>query len=129
MGGIQMAGISKINYKNKEILYIDYSGLAEDKAQKQKTLEFIKAGTEAYMQYPANSALGLVNVENLYFDMEILSAFKESRNKGGYTIKKEAIIGVKGLIKAAYNFVIGLTNNTTRAFSSEQEAKEWLVSN
>jgi hypothetical protein len=122
-------GLTKVNYKGKEILFLDYSGFAKDKAtQKQKTLQLMNGANEEYRKYPPNSALGLGDFTNFSFDMEILSALKKSNSEMSAYIKKSAIIGVKGLLKAGYNFVIGLTSSNTRAFETAEEAKEWLVS-
>ena len=120
-----MDGLSTFTYKNKTIMYIDFSGVEKSK---EKTLQLIQRGNEGYQKYPPKSAIALVNVKDLYFDMEILNSFKKGQELCTPYQKKVAIIGVKGLIKAAYNFVLGLTNPTTKAFESEQAAKDWLVS-
>lgn len=121
-------GLSKIQYKGKEILFLDYSGFAKDKStQKQKTLQLMNGANEEYKKYPKKSALGMGNFTNFSFDMDILSALKKSNNEMDCYIKKSAIIGVKGLLKAGYNFVIGLTSSNTKVFETEQEAKDWLV--
>ena len=42
--------------------------------------------------------------------------------------KRVAVIGMKGLQKVAYNFIVSLTQkDLVKAFDSELEAKEWLV--
>lgn len=122
-------GLSKINYKGKEILYLDYSIFAKDKTtQKEKTLKLMEAANTEYKKYPEHTALGLGNFKDFHFDMDVLNALKKSQNEVGCYMRKTAILGVQGLLKAGYNFVIGLTDKKTKAFSSEQEAKEWLVS-
>jgi hypothetical protein len=122
-------GLSKINYRGKEILYLDYSGFIKDRStQKQKTLQLMNGANEEYKKSPPNSVLGMGNFTNFSFDMDILTALKKSNSEMSCYIKKSAIVGVKGLLKAGYNFVIGLTNQKTRAFETEEEAKEWLVS-
>lgn len=126
-----MEGLSKINYKGKEIIRIDYSSFSDDKAnQKQKTLQLLAAANEEYAKHPKNSVLAMGVYNNFSFDMDVLSALKKGQNEFGSYTKKSAIVGVKGLLKAGYNFVIGLTNNNNnaKAFESEQEAKDWLVS-
>lgn len=122
-------GCSIITYKNKTIIYFDYTNIG---GNRQKTLDLIKEGAEEYIKYAKvhgeHSILALTNVTNLKFDMEILGLFKENNNKCKNLYKKLALVGVKGLLKAGYNFVVGLTDQTTKAFESETEAKEWLVS-
>jgi hypothetical protein len=122
-------GLSIINYKGKEIIYLDYSGFANDKTtQKENTLKLVRGATEEYMKHPLNSILAIVNVENFLFDMDVLNAFKSESAKYGPYEKKVAMIGLKGLVKAGYNFVVGLTKKNYKICNSEIEAKEWLVS-
>ncbi|HEX3048044.1 MAG TPA: hypothetical protein VHY08_25045 [Bacillota bacterium] len=60
--------------------------------------------------------------------MEILSAFKNSTEQITPHVKKLALIGVKGLLKSAYQFVTGfMSHPSRRLFDNELEAKEWLV--
>jgi hypothetical protein len=116
----------KITYKNKTIHCTDYSVIGKSK---EKTIQNIYDATKEWTSQPLKSVLALVNCTNLKFDMEILKVFKETNDQCNPHYKKLAMIGVKGLLKAAYNFVVGLTQNkTTKIFNTELEAKEWLVS-
>lgn len=122
-------GISTFNYKGKTIICVDYSGFASDKTtQKEKTIKLRKSVTEEYSKYPPKSVLGIVNFNNFYFDMDVLNVFKEELVKCDPYEKKAAVIGVKSLLKAAYNFVVGFTKPNYKVFDTEEEAKEWLVS-
>jgi hypothetical protein len=121
-----MEKVSTINYKGKNILYANYGPIGKDK---NKVYELMASVDEAYKNSPPHSVLALIDVANIEFDMDILKRFKEAQSLYEVNQKKVAIIGVKGLLKAGYNFVIGLTaNKTTKAFDTELEAKEWLVS-
>jgi hypothetical protein len=123
-----MEVFSKIIYKNKMIYYLDYSAFQNDKDRKEKTLQLMKTAADTWSVQPKNSVLSLLNLNNFYFDMDILNAFKESASRTSENEKKMALIGVKGLIKTGYNFVIGLTQNSkVKVFDTEAEAKEWLV--
>lgn len=120
-----MEGLSIISYKNKSIMFIDFSV----NKTKEKTLELINAvGTESE-KYPPKSILVLVNAAGFTFDMDVLNVFKDMHmKKAAPHQKKMAVIGMKGLIKAAYNMIVGLTqNDSSKIFDSELEAKEWLV--
>lgn len=121
-------GFSKITHKGKTLFYHDYSGFAKDKAtQKEKTIKLRKAVTAEYTNQPPLSVLTLVNVENFYFDMDVLKAFKEEVAIEDKYERKSAIIGVKGLVKTAYNFVVGFASTKVKLFDSLEEAKDWLV--
>jgi hypothetical protein len=123
-----MEGFSIITYKDKTIFYSNFSIFQSDPDQKQKILKLMKYGEDEWLKQPLNSVLALINVLNLNFDMEILRYFRESLAKTTHYEKKIAIIGVTGLIKTAYNFVIGLVpNQKVKTFDTEEEAMEWLV--
>ncbi len=120
-----MEGISTISYKNKSIIYIDYSVAGTDK---DKILQLIKAGTEEYRKHPPKSVISLLNVANVRFDMDVVNALSESRPLSGPYEKKIAIIGLKGLLKVIYNAVVQLAQREAiKIFESEAEAKEWLA--
>lgn len=123
-----MEGFSKIAYKGKEIYYVDYSSFGFDK---EKALKLLRSIPDLYkqLQVPPHSVLALVNISGLHFDTDVINAFNEERPKTVEYEKKVAVIGMKGLQKVAYNFIVSLTQrNLVKAFDSELDAKEWLVS-
>jgi hypothetical protein len=123
-----MEGFSKINYKGKEIFYVDYSSFVTDtKTQKEKIMQLRKNVTSEYTKQPLNSVSTLLNVSGFQFDMNVLTVFKQEVSKADPYEKKSAIIGVKGLVKTAYNFVVGFTSPKVKVFDTELEAKEWLI--
>jgi hypothetical protein len=124
---ILVEGFSIVSYKGKTILSFDFSNLGKSK---EKTMQLIGAIREEYSKNPLESVLVFFNVTNIYFDMDMLNAFKETRDKFGKYEKKVAAIGITGILKTGYNFVVGLTKNNSslKTFDSELEAKEWLVS-
>lgn len=120
-----MEGFSKIAYKGKDIFYVDYSSIGMDK---EKVLKLIFGAADEYMKYPLKSVLAITNVASLHFDTEIVDAFKKSQEKTAPYQKKIAIIGMKGLQKVAYNFIVSLTQrNVVKVLDSLEEAKEWVV--
>lgn len=122
-----MEGFSKIAYKGKEIFYVDYSSFGFDV---EKALNLIKHATEEYvrLQLPPKSVLAIVNISNLHFDTAVINAFKDEKAKTAYYEKKVAIIGMKGLQKVAYTFIVNLTQrDTVKVFDELSDAKEWLV--
>jgi hypothetical protein len=116
-------GMLKITYKNKEIIYLDYSKFGDSK---EKVLGLLKSAPDEYKKYPPKSLLVLVNVKGFHFDMDTLNTFKNEAPKTAPYEKKVAVVYVKGLVKAAYNFV-ALTKSNFKVFETEEEAKEWLI--
>lgn len=120
-----MDGLSKITYKGKEIIYIDYSGFKFDKT---KTLSLIYSSANEYMKYPFKSVLAIVNLANLYFDNDIINAFKATQEATALQERKVALIGLKGLQTLGYNHIIPfICRDWVRVFNNISEAKEWLV--
>jgi hypothetical protein len=120
-----MEGISKIMYKDQEILYTNYSLIGSSKT---KILDLIHRVAAEYTKHPPKSVLALTNIADLHFDIDIILAFKKARELTKSFERKVAFIGVTGLIKVVYNAIVDLTNqHITRAFETESEAKEWLV--
>jgi hypothetical protein len=122
-----MEGYSIISYNGKSIHYFDYSVIGHSN---EKVIQLLQYATEEYKKLPPKSALVLVNLLNLHISMEVLSVFKEERLKSTPYEKKIAAIGMRGVIGLAYNFMVafGQGNDFIKAFDTEQQAKEWLVS-
>jgi hypothetical protein len=122
-----MEGISKINYKDKMIYYVDYTSVEDTD---EKTIQLLQNVTLEYqiLQLPSKSVLALVNITNRQFNIKVVNAFKAEREVTTPYEKKIAIIGMDSLQEVAYNFLIGLTlGDLIKTFNSEFEAKEWLV--
>ena len=120
-----MNGISTINYKDKTIIYIDYSAT---EGAKEQIIQILQDAIVEYQEHPKKSVLSLVNFTNFRFDNDILYAFKKSREVCDLYEKKTALFGIKGLLKVAYNFVVQLTQrDSVKLVETEIEGKEWLV--
>jgi len=122
-----MEGFSIISYKDQPIYYFDYSEIGNSK---EKVIRLIKYATEEYAKLPLKSLLVLVNFTNLHFDMDVVNTFKEERKKSTPYEKKVAIFGMIGVMNIAYNFIAnaGQATDFMKAFDTELNAKEWLIS-
>ncbi|MCL6588835.1 MAG: hypothetical protein K6U80_02675 [Firmicutes bacterium] len=122
-----MDRIRKIQYKDKEIMYLDFTNLNSIKEVDQ-ILSVIQAVNSAVSACPPKSVLTLTNIEGLFFNRDIITAFKKSQDLIKPYQKKAAVIGIHGLQKIAVEAIAALTNdNYTKTFNNELEAKEWLV--
>jgi hypothetical protein len=120
-----MEGLSHIIYKDKTIIYVDYSGFGSSKG---KIIALIKEATGEYKKYPLGSVLALINIQSTMFDIDILNIMKNAKAETIPYEKRIAIIGMEGPQKAAYDFIVCLTQKEIiKVFDSEQEAKDWLV--
>lgn len=119
-----LKGLSTFNYKGKSIIFVDYSVLNT----KEEALELINSSEKEYCQHPKNSVLAITNVSSLHFDTDIINAFSAAQNTALEFEKKVAVIGIKGLQKVAYNFIVALTaRDKIKVFDTLEEAKDWVV--
>ena len=121
-----MNEFSLITYKNKKIHYIDYSNFG---SAKEKTLALIQYSVQECRKLEPNSSLTLINVKNLSFNMDIINSFRDSIVETQPYVRKLAVFGLTGLQKIVYNFITKLSQQySIKAFETELEAKEWLIS-
>ena len=122
-----MDRIGKISYKDKEIIYIDFSKLTSVK-DVGTILEVLHAVPNVLASIGEKSALTLTNVEGLFFNREVLSAFKENQTQISPYLKKAAVVGIHGLQKIAYDALLAITqDHNMKNFNTDVAAKDWLA--
>jgi len=116
-----MAGYSIINYKGKEILYVDYQGL--------KTEEVINMMVEAteFALKENRPLLRLSNMTDVYAVKGVVDTGKECGKRTKHLTIKRAAIGITGAKKVLLNAFNRFTGNNARAFDKLEEAKDWLI--
>lgn len=116
--------ISIIDYKGKEILYFNYSGLNSRKPE-----DFIKAAHEAaeFMISKGPGQLTITDVTNAFGNSEIAKEFKQISAKTKPYRKKAAVIGVTGAKAILLKAINAFSKSSLKAFDNIEEAKEWLV--
>jgi hypothetical protein len=119
-----MAGSKIINHKGKEIVFNDYAQLKTAESV-QKVIK--QAAEIIQVQKPA-TVLSLINFEGTHFNKPIINALSKAAQDNKPYIKASAIYGVSGLGRIIIDGVIKLTGRNLPTFSSEEEAKDYLVS-
>jgi hypothetical protein len=113
--------INWIEYKGKEILFIDYRGVGlEESLETLEQAEKIIMGRD-------EKVLLLVDTRDTFTSAEFMTRLKETGKRIEPFMEKQAIVGITGLkaiLLDAYNRLAGLL---LRPFSTQEEAKEWLV--
>jgi hypothetical protein len=113
-------------YKEKQILYVDFSNL-RTLAEKDMGIQYILQAKNLIAHKPPNSVLMLTNVENSNFDTDVAAALKEYTAHNRKFVKRSAIVGIKGLQIPLLNALNWLTGRNMRSFTDEQSAKDWLI--
>lgn len=119
-----MKRVEVLNYKDREIVYINFSDLEmKDFDEFKATIEDAK---KIVKNYPPASAYTLVNFTNLRFSAEFLSELKELTLHNKPYVKSGAVFGVKGLQKVVFDSVMKLTGRNLPIFNSKEEGMDWL---
>lgn len=115
-----------IQYKEKEIYFIDYSNIKTSE-EFLKTIKETGAFREKVKALGKKDLLILVDITGSYLNIELLDELK----KAGRIIKeitmKEAIIGITGYKKILLQIIQTFTNLHFKVFNTIQEAKDWLI--
>lgn len=121
-----MDRIQKISHKGKEITVIDFSHLSNKEID--QIMNLIQSVNSTIPTYPLKSVLTLTKVEDLFFNREIMAAFKASQEKIKAYQRKAAVVGVHGLQKLALDAIAILAGeHDTKIFKTVEEATDWLV--
>jgi len=128
-----------ISYKGCRILYADYRGAKNElqvlevlsKFDREMDLEIEKAQTE---NNPSRVFLSFVNLQDVFVSGKYMDESsrmtKKWFSKLGTWKAFGAVVGVQGIKKVLYDGYVRVSGNKlTKAFDTEEAAKEWLVSN
>ena len=116
-----MAGVSKIQYKGNEIIYISFLGMDD----KQTIQTLIHA--EDLIMLHKNEVLILANATGLFGTHHFLKRANESGKRIKRYIKKSSIIGLTGAKKILLMGYVTLTGIDFKAFNTKEEALDYLV--
>lgn len=112
-----------IRYRDRDIVYADYSGLAnaDDLKRRIKKVEKIEKNTGR------SGLLELVDVTGSFADPELLELLEESARRTSGVLGKVAVIGISEVKKVFLEVVKDLSGIRAEPKETMEEAKEWLV--
>ena len=116
-----MAGYLIIDYKNKEISYLDYRGMNE-----KQMIQTLEEATEWTLQ-ENKPILLLTNASGTFVLPDFLKKAKEEGKRTKHLTLKSAVVGVEGAKKVLLKFHNLFVGSEMVPFHDEEEAKEWLV--
>jgi hypothetical protein len=118
-----MSGCSVINYKGKDIVYNDLRGLSGP-----ELLSGFKLSVQKTKEYKGKELCLLANFTDTVISDDAMKYLKsEEVINGNKLYKKIAVVGATGLKKAILNIYNTITGDKTKAFDTEEEAKEYLI--
>ncbi len=110
-----------IEYKGREILFIDYRGL---KSEEQLVILDL---AEKIILEKKEKVLILVDTTDAATSSEFMARMNEKGKRIKFLVGKQAVVGIKGLKRILLDSYNRATGSTLRAFPTQEEAKEWLV--
>lgn len=114
-----------IHYKEKSIIYLDYSNLRS----KEEIGMAIDKAKMFIAKQPIKSALTLTNFSGIYFNTEIFNMVTSYAKSNAPYVRKGAVVGLNGLMQIFYNGFQKLTGRDIKAFTNLEDAKMYLTSN
>ena len=120
-------GAQLIQYKGKEIYFIDYSNIRSNSILLQ-TLKQTSAFREKLLAEGKKDLLMLVDVTNFFASGEALDKLKKNGRLTKQMTKKEAVVGLKSYFtKVQIQIFRTFTKMQLKSFDQIDKAKDWLV--
>lgn len=114
-------GISKLTYKDIEIIKTNLSGLTLEEGNR-----VLQEAVDVISKYPENSVLSLINVEGIKVNSAFLDEIKAVGRKNGPYVKGTAAVGLTSMTKLMAKAIIKFTGRKAALFDDEESAMEWL---
>jgi hypothetical protein len=117
-----------ISYKNKQILYLNFSNMDKDYIP-----VFMTETKELVSSMPHNSILFLANVFRMGFDHTTVKQFIEFSNVSRQFSRGTAVVGIDPVKKVLYEAAVSLSGRSSKNIkmyinsNDEIQAKDWLV--
>ncbi len=112
-----------IEYKNKKILYQDFSNLFYNSQAVKNELAGVQ---DIVTNEPDNSVLVISDFTNTEISTDLMPILNESSKLTKQYVRKTAVLGVTGIKRTFGDLLSRITGQPLMYFSSEAEAKEWL---
>lgn len=118
----QSGEVKVINYKNKQIIYQNFSNCSCEQCHK-----IMEEGRKIFKALPGKIGLGLLNVNNTKYDTSVVEDMKKYSVDNKPYSKKCAIVGLDGLKKIILQTIIAFSGRNFALFDDIEEAKEYLI--
>lgn len=113
-----------IEHKGKKIFYQDFSGLFFNAQAVKEELVAVQA---VVIKEPTGSVLVLSNFSDTTIGTDVMPLLNAASKMTKDHVQKTAVLGVTGIKRTLGDLLSRLTGQELMYFSTENEAKEWLV--
>lgn len=117
-----MSRVQFITHKGKKILYFDLSA-----CKIAEISSVVAEAKRAVSSQPPGSVLALTNVTETELSKDSSAVIKDFTAHNKPFVKASAVIGVEGLRKVIYNAAMAFSGRQFSAFSTMDQAKDWLA--
>jgi hypothetical protein len=118
-----MERVKTLNYKNKNIVYVDVSD-----CMPEESIKTLPEAKKIIASQPLGSVLVLMKVTNAHYNKEAAEAIKEFVQHNTPYVKASAVVGAEGIRMVLLTTVALLARREIKTFNTVEEAKDWLVS-
>jgi hypothetical protein len=118
-----MANTQHLVHNNKAIFHMDFTNLKNPLDIKNLINESVR-----YIRIqPLSSVLTLTTIQGMHFSNEIKDLFNDFIKGNKPYVKASAVVGMSGMQQIVYNGLMRVTGRDIKAFTSSEEAKNWLT--
>jgi len=117
-----MERVRFIEHNGKKILFLDFSRISA-----QTVLSVIVEAKAVIRTQPPRSVLTLSDVTGAGFNEEVTQAMKDFVVHNKPYVTAAAVVGANGFRQVILNSVMWFSGRRLHAFSTADEAKDWLV--
>lgn len=111
-----------IEHRGRRIVLADYSGMHNA----EEIVAEIRGTGRLVQSQPPASVLGLTDVRGARYSWIVLVALKEMMRGNAPHVRAAAAV-LDSPLRAAFDTLLVMTGRTVRAFSTIEEAMDWLV--
>jgi hypothetical protein len=118
-----VGGVKFIEHLGKLILMIDLR-----RCEFEDIVRIVKETKKLISVEPPASVLALTDVTGAHTSIMVSRVLKEFTTFNKPFIKASAVVGVVGILKVEFELVTKFTGRTFNLFETQDQAKEWLIS-
>ena len=112
-----------IEYKQMTIVYIDFSYMKN----REEIYTAIDVAGAFIRRHPLKSLFVLTNISGMFYNNEVFNHLTAYAKANTPHVRASAVVGMAGMMQIFYNGFTRLTGREVKAFTTEIEAKEYLL--